>query len=485
MTLVWDSLPRSFDPRYSVDANSQYLDNLLHRSLITFNKDGVVEGDLASSWKWSDHKTLHFVLKKDAKFADGTLVTPQDVKTTYDFFLNNTLKTPSPRIGAFSALKSIQIGKEDIVFILSEPDSSFLTNLVIGILPTAKILALNGGMIKSDMMFKGSGPFSLVRVGVGELELEENPHFVFSHKEHVQKIVIKIVKEKVTAFAKLQKGEVDLIQNGISLDDLHKVMQNKYPDLQVEVSPALKTTYIGFNFQDNILKNPNVRRAISYGIDREKIIKFVLQGFAVQASTLLPKTHPYYHQGLISMSYDMKLAEKLLDDAGFKRKGPKNMRLELTYTTTNDLLRVNIAHAIASELSKIGVDIKVQSVEWGRFKDDVEHGRIQMWGLSWIGFKDPDIYRYAFSTQSFPPGGANRGRFSNKDLDKLLDEAKQTIDEVKRKALYVKVQELIQSEVPYVFLWHDENVVVNRKNIKNYTLYADGMYSSLKDVIKI
>jgi peptide/nickel transport system substrate-binding protein len=98
----------------------------------------------------------------------------------------------------------------------------------------------------------------------------------------------------------------------------------------------------------------------------------------------------------------------------------------------------------------------VEPLEWGRFKADVEAGRVQMWSLSWVGFKDPDIYRYAFATENFPPAGGNRGWYSNPELDKLLSEARAVTDFAKRRELYNKVQEIVAKELPYVFLWHEE-----------------------------
>ena len=80
---------------------------------------------------------------------------------------------------------------------------------------------------------------------------------------------------------------------------------------------------------------------------------------------------------------------------------------------------------MADELSKVGIDLQVGVMDWGKFKDDVDKGAAQMWTLNWIGFKGPDIYRYVFATSSIPPNGADRGKFSHLKLDQLLAKARE------------------------------------------------------------
>jgi peptide/nickel transport system substrate-binding protein len=283
----------------------------------------------------------------------------------------------------------------------------------------------------------------------------------------------------------MQAGEVDIIQNAINRDKIPEISK-KNPNLKVMKQVRISTTYLGFNMKDKLTGNAAVRQAISVAIDREAIIKYILSGMAEPARTLLTPADPFLNKDLPTPVLDLKLATKILDDAGFKDpdcKGPKP-RFELSYKTTTDVTRINIAKAIASQLKKIGIQVKVESLEWGKFAEDVSKGQVQMWSLSWIGFKDPDIYRFAFSTDSFPPNGANRGWYSNKELDKVLQQAKVTNDLTERKKLYGSVQKTIAEELPYVFLWHEEGFAVLNKDVEGYQLYADGRLSSLVNTVK-
>ena len=102
-----------------------------------------------------------------------------------------------------------------------------------------------------------------------------------------------------------------------------------------------------------------------------------------------------------------------------------------------------------------------------------------MWLGPWTGFKDPDHLRFIFSSSMFPPSGANRGHYSNPQLDALLERGRTEFNPAKRKAIYLKAQELISNDLPYIYLWHGMNVAITSKRVHGYELYADGRYWSL------
>jgi peptide/nickel transport system substrate-binding protein len=483
LTIAWETAPRSIDPRYALDANSQYLENLVHCSLIDFDKNGATIGDLAKSWKWSDSKTLEITLHSKTKYSDGSILKPADVKATYDFFKNEKVKNPSPRKGAFTKLATVSTkGADTVIFHLSESDSTFVTNLVVGIMPAAKA---SGDMIDKASDLVGCGPFKLSESTITGLTLVPNSKFSLRSKPKSSKIVIKVVKDETTRFAKLRAGEVDIVQNGISRDSLD-VIAKKNAGLKVVKRPGLNTAYLGFNMRDKIVGNVKVRQAIAAAIDKPKIIKYILKGLAIPAETLITPNDPFYNSNIIKRSHSIANAKKLLDEAGFKDPDGdgKKTRFELIYKTTTNTTRVALAKAIAADLRKVGIKVKVQPLEWGRFKSDVESGKVQMWSLKWVGFKDPDIFRYVFATESFPPNGGNRGWYSNKKLDSLMDMGKTQTDSGTRKKTYAEVQNLVSKELPYVFLWHEEIFAVMNKNVEGFELYADGRFASLVNTYK-
>lgn len=482
LRLAWEAEPRTIDPRYAQDANSQYLESLVHCALVQYNADGALSGWLAKSWTWRTPTILEVSLRDDARFADGSPVTAQDVRATYLFFKKEGLKSPSPRKGAFTKLKDVILaGEKSVIFELTEPDAAFVSNLVVGILPA---IFEGREMLTEKDSPAGCGPFKLQTFDQARIELVPNLSYGLGDKPKLRQVTIKIVKDENTRYAKLRAGELDLVQNLLSRDKV-MTLAKKSPELRIERRQGLTTTYLGFNMKDSFVGRPEVRQAIALAIDKQKIVKYVLNGMARSADSLLPPDNLFYQKQENFQPYDPKVAIDLLEKAGFKDPdGPTGRlsRLRLTLKTTTDLTRVSIAKAIAAELKKIGIEVMVEALEWGRFKAEVDAGRVQMWTLSWIGFKDPDIYRFAFATESFPPSGGNRGYYSNATLDNLLAKGKVETELKKRQAIYGEVQALISRDLPYVFLWHDEIFAIVSRRVSGFVVYADGRLTSLSQV---
>lgn len=474
---------RSFDPRYSLDANSQYLDNLVHCSLIDFDKNGTSTPSLAATAPvWQSPTKLAITLKKGVSFSDGTKVTAKDVKATYDFFLAEKLKSPSPKKGAFKNIKAITAtGADKLTIELKEPDATFVSNLIVGILPAAK--AAHDGALSSDDPAPGCGPFAISKAGISDVVLKVNPNYSLGAKPKLAGIVFKIVKDEKTRLNKLKAGEIDLVQNSLNRNSI-KTLMKRGKNVKVIRNPGLKTTYLAFNMRDKLTGNLAVRQAIAHAIDRRPIIDAILKGYAVEATTMLTPSDPFFSTGVKPIGHSVAKAKELLDKAGLKAKPGQKYRFSLSYKTTTNATRQQIAYAIADQLKAVGIKVNVESMEWGRFKKDVEEGRAQMWSLAWVGFKDPDIYRYAFATESAPPNGGNRGFYSNKALDTLLSQGRTTIDGKARKGIYDKVQKLVAKELPYVFLWHEENIAAFSDKLMGYEVYADGRYASLMTAYK-
>jgi len=475
LNVAWESQPRTIDPRFAVDANSQYLEDLIGCSLVVFDFNGQPQPSLAKDMPtWKKPNLLQITIREGIRFQDGTPVSSEDVKATYEFFLK---KTPplSPRAGAFNKILAIRsISSHVLEFELAEPDASFITNLVVGILPRAKAAR---DEIETPEDYVGCGPYTLHSIDMTGLVLTRNQAYNLGPAPLTDNILIKVIKSEKTRFAKLRKGELDLVQNIINRD-LVPLIERKYPQLTVQHAPGLKTTYLGFNMRDNILQNHAVRSAIGMAIDRKVLIKYLMGGMASPAAALLPAGNPFFNGMAPAATHSIPSANDLLDKAGFKADA-SGVRFTLSYKTTTDVTRINIAKAIAAQLKKIGIHVNVEPMEWGRFKLDVEKGNVQLWSLTWIGFKDPDIYRYAFASESFPPNGGNRGWYSNPVLDGLLTKARQETAIESRIHLYHQAQDIVSRELPYIFLWHEENFVVHQKNVQGFTLYADGRFSAL------
>ncbi|WP_141736283.1 ABC transporter substrate-binding protein [Oligoflexus tunisiensis] len=469
LQLALDDTIRSFDPRQSVDARAQSVESLIHCSLMTFDAEGrPVPGIAAAAPQWKSPTILDVTVRDGVKFSDGSAVTAHDVAATWQALLHHQ---PMARSASYPELSAVEAKGKTVTFHLKEPNAGFSDQLILGILPAQFAKELRIDPIKTP----NCGPYSVKNIQWENILLEENPHYS-GPPPRLKEIEIKIVKSAKTRFAQLQSGELDLVQNGISREAL-KTIARKNLQLDVLRSPGLKTTYLGFHMRDPLAGHPAVREAIAHAINRQEIIDLVLGGLATPATTLLPPVSPFHHKGLKARTLDLAKAEKILDKAGFPRKGAS--RFELSYRTTTDISHISIAKAMASQLKRIGIKLVVQPLEWKSFEQDIRSGRVQLWGLTWTDLSDPDVYRKALATSSFPPLGDNRGRYSNPKLDTLLEQGKRAASPEQRLRIYQNVQELVDQDLPLLALWHEDNFAVVNRSLQGFTPSADGRYTSL------
>jgi peptide/nickel transport system substrate-binding protein len=148
-------------------------------------------------------------------------------------------------------------------------------------------------------------------------------------------------------------------------------------------------------------------------------------------------------------------------------------------------LRIRIATVIQQQLLDAGMQMKLSSYDWGTFYGDIKAGRFQMYSLAWVGIKTPDIFRYAFHSESLPPEGANRGRMNDPAVDRLIEAAErgETLDQQAQS--WREVQARLLEVLPYVPLWYEDHVYVAGKYIRGYRLSRDGNYDSLLHVRRV
>ena len=133
------------------------------------------------------------------------------------------------------------------------------------------------------------------------------------------------------------------------------------------------------------------------------------------------------------------------------------------------------------QLRAAGIELTIRSAEFGTFYSDITKGAFQMYILRWIGSnEDPDIFRYAYATQSFPPKGGNRGRYSNARVDALLADASAVTDEAARRRDYVEVQQILADELPGIPLWYPDNAVIHSTRLTGVTLNPGGGFDFLR-----
>ena len=456
--------PVTLDPRFATDATSTRINRLLYWALTDFDENLRPVPSLAR-WEQLSPTCYRFYLGEQGRtFHDNSRLTASDVKATYDFVLASD--NASPHRGSLAVIAQIKVQNPDTIdFILSKPDTLFPGRLVVGILP-AKLIQENHPFNKEPV---GSGPFRF-------LAWPQPSRLSLQRRNDNQTIEFLEIKNPVVRVLKLVRNEIDIIQSDLSPELITWLTQR--PEVIVTKGEGSNFTYLGVNLQDPLIKQLKIRQAIAYAINREDIIHYVLGDAARPASSLLPPTHWAGHPALSAYPYDPDKARTLLAEVGFNAEHP----LSLTYKTSNNPFRVRIASVIQHQLAAVNINVDIKSYDWGTFYGDIKTGRFQMFSLSWVGIKMPDIFRYVFHSSAVPPSGANRGRFLDEKVDQLIEQAEQATSLEAQAALYRELQAYVFYELPYIPLWYEDHVLATSQRVRGYTLAIDGNYDGLKQV---
>jgi peptide/nickel transport system substrate-binding protein len=472
-----ESDPLQLDPRYATDANSVRIANLIYNSLLRYDQRSQLQPELAQSWRMLDERTYLFDLRKGVTFHNGAPLTATDVKYTYESILNPG--SLSPKRGLLQPVEAIdQTGRYQLRFRLRAAHAPFAEQFTIGIVPAGSVHAGNADYRAPS----GSGPFRLEALESGDkVTLSANPNYWEGHPR-LPGVIFRIVPDALVRVLEFKKGAIDFMQNDLEPDLLPWLEKNT--DARVEIHDGTTFQYIGINLTHPILRKRKVRQAIACAIDRESIIRHLLKSTVSEAGGLLSPFNWAYDASTHRWPYDPQRAKQLLDEAGFvdpDGDGPRP-RFRLSFKTTNIDLRRRIAEAIKEQLLRVGIELDLRSYEWGTFFSDVKTGNFHLYSLAWVGIEDPDIYYQIFHSSSVPPNGDNRGRYSNPELDKLLEQGRAALNRNERQLIYRQVQMLLAEDLPYVPLWWWKNVVVKKPGIGGFIAYPDGDLISLKKV---
>jgi peptide/nickel transport system substrate-binding protein len=473
--------PNSLDPRYALDDSSQKIHQLIFDGLLRID-DGLrftTEGALAEELAQPDPTTYVIALRKGVRFHDGHELTATDVVHTFRTILDPASR--SPHRGAFRGLQSVDARDPyTVVFTLSEPFSSFPINLVI-----PQIVPAGAGPDLANHPI-GTGPYRFVRQTPDDfIELIRFDGYWAGDAAN-EGVVLRVVPDEVMRGLELRKGTIDLVINDVSPDILHELRRED--QLQTTTAPGVDYQYIGINLSDPALNDVRVRRALTHAIDRQAIVDYLRRGLATPADGLIPSIAWAHEPGLTSYAFDPARAGQLLDEAGYPDPdgdGPAP-RLRFTLKTSNIEFNRLQAAVVQQDLARVGVALDVRTYEFATLFADVVAGNFQLYFLQWAGgaLADPDILRRAFHSSQAPPIGFNRGRFSNAEVDALLDDAATSLDPIRRQTAFAQVQRVLAREVPYISLWHKTNFAIAQRNLVGLRLSPIADFHFLQHVAR-
>ncbi|OGL39657.1 MAG: hypothetical protein A3C43_03210 [Candidatus Schekmanbacteria bacterium RIFCSPHIGHO2_02_FULL_38_11] len=478
ITIAFESAPTNLDPRKATDVPSSRIAQIIYSSLVKFNEKSEIVPDLSYKWDIPDSNTYIFHLRKGVKFHNGEDLKAEDVEYTFKSIMDSGFK--SPLRGSYTFLKEVKVLDDyTIRFDLNAPYAPFLSSMCVGIVP--KRYAQKSG---EDFGLKpvGSGPFRIVEILPDERIILEANESYFGGKPGIKRIVFKAVKDETVRALELEKREINFLENAFSPDTIEIFKNNS--EIEIFHGEGTDYYYIGLNLKDSVLENKKVRQAIAYAIDRDIIIKSIERGMARKATGMVPSSHWAYEKEVKDYDYNPERSKKLLDEAGFgdpDGDGPK-ARFKLVYKTTYEERSRKFGEVLQEFLRKVGISLEIKMYEWGTFYDDIKNGNFQIYRLKWVGITDPDQYYEVFNSKNFPPNGKNRGFYSNSEIDYLTKLGRKTMNIDERKKIYSRIQKIIAEELPYISLWHSDNVAVMSKGLKGFILYPRGEFNSIKDM---
>ena len=482
---------RTIDPigSPSVDAASERVRTLIFNTLVKKDEKFDYTGELASDIKRSDDGTTYtFTLHDGVKFHDGRDLSSADVKYTLDLvFSSNFAKSASFfEPDKHSYIKSVEApDPRTVVVTLTKPWIGLLSNLV----PVAIIPKDSYESQKTHPL--GTGPFKFVRYDDAQqvVDLDRFPQY-WDGAPKLETVRVRVIADMNALQAELQSGRVDIapMPTSLSPDAVRRLEQD--PNLQVKTFTGSNVFLLTINTSSPPLDNVKVRQAIAYAIDRETMIRTLLQGLGKPAHSIIPEESWAYSTGQ-TYSYDPAHAKKLLDEAGFPDPDGDGPRMRFDKPVIYKLSGSSIAGrqyagVIQNYLKEVGIPVEIQTPEQNTFFDELKRGNFQISYSQWVGGnQDPIFYKDLFATSEIPTEtrpSRNRSRYSNKELDALLDEAVNTFDRQKSLELYKKIQDIVSRDVPVIPLWYGSNVVIAKKNVQNIHVNASGDWGFVKDL---
>ncbi|WP_087972419.1 ABC transporter substrate-binding protein [Oceanobacillus rekensis] len=425
----------------------------VYETLIKFTSELEPEPGLAESWEFTDNTTLLLNLREGVTFHDGTPFNAEAVK-----FNIERINSGESNISDLENIEKVEIIDEHTVeLIFSQPDSSILL-----------ALSDRGGMMASPTAVEeygedyslnptGAGPFKMVNhIPNGEIVFEAFEEYWQEGQPYLDKMTVKIMAEENTRINALKSGEVDLAYY-LSPTNVQSLESDPNIVLKQVVPVKFRMLYINTEYEH--VNNKAVRQAILHGIDREAIVQAINFGKGEAAYQPFPADY-WASDSELTIEYNPEKAKELLKEAGLE-----NVSITMNHYTT--AYEQRIAEAIKSQLSEIGIEVNLQSMELSAAVSNYfSEKEVPVFLSSWTGRPDPQMtINYLFASDSF----YNVGGHSTEEIESLISQAASNYNQEERAELYKKInQKAVLEEAIMIPLFFELVTDAMNPSIKGY-----------------
>ena len=472
--------PTTLDPALITDVPSASVAAKLFNGLVRLDDKLNVAPDIAKRWEISgDGLRYRFFLKRGVRFSNGREVTAGDFKYSFERVMDPRTKSPNIWVlGKAEGAMAYYEGRarevsgfrviDDYTFEirLKKPFSPFLSMLTM----TAAYVVPREEVGRWGVDFashpSGTGPFILRRWRPNqELVLERRSGY-FGGVARVSGIVYKIIPEDLTAVTEFELGNLDVIS--LPASAYAKFREDGKWSGRIVSLKSLNTYYLGLNCAKPPFNDVNLRKAVSYAIDRKKILDTFYEGRGRLARGPVPDLLRKWDLDKDEADlypYNPGKARELVG-----REGAAGLRVSMYVTADQEV--VDLAEIIQSYLRQAGIDVVIKQLEWSAYKEAIDKGEPDMFWLSWwADYPDAENFLFPlFHSSNFGLAG-NRTRYSNREVDALIQKGQYSLREDERDRAYGKAEELIIRDAPWVPFWHKTDFLVEQPWVKGFTEY--------------
>lgn len=446
------------------------VDRLIFSGLIRFDSRGLPQPDLADSWGASADGTIYnFSIRPNAVWHDGQPVTSDDVLFTIEMIKSAGSLFPQDVKDLWTQVEIKRLDDKTFQIKLPEPFAPFLDYATFGVLPKHLLESIPADQLATaefNLNPIGSGPYKFDRLltsggQITGVVLVPNSDY-FIQPPFIEQVVFRYYPNSASAFAAYQQGEV-LGVSQLTNDVLEQALME--PTLSVYTSrlPQMGLVFLNNN-NPNVpfLQNANVRRALLLGVNRNIIVSHILKGQAVIANgPILPGSWAYYDE-IEKFEYDPDAATALLKEEGYvipagggDVRAKDGQSLTFTLVHPDDTVHTQIAQAIQSDWTLIGVRIDLQAVTYDSLVNDFLTTRNYMAALADLNTsRTPDPDPYLFWHQSEATGGQNYSQWDNRTASEFLETARTAADFSERARLYRNFQVVFTKDMPSLPLYY-------------------------------
>ncbi|CAG1013928.1 MAG: peptide ABC transporter substrate-binding protein [Rhizobiaceae bacterium] len=423
-------------------------------------------------------------LRDDVRWHDGEAFTAEDVKFTLELITKPDFK--AWRTAGHSLVRDVTVvSPTEITWRMEEAFAPYLSFLTETFIVPKHILEKEAD--PNNAAFNqapvGTGAFKWgQRVAGDRLELIANPDY-FGEGPYIEQLIFKYIPDMTVLYTQFRSGEIDIVGQAFITPDNYEEARN-LPDRVVTLVPKASVESIYLNQDRPQFKDPAVREALYAAIDRKAIIDALNYGVPRETETFMPTQSYFYNPDLPKHEFNLDRARKLLDDAGWVPgadgiRAKDGVRLSFKNSTTSGAhLREQAQQFIQQTFTEIGVEMLIENmppaVMWGDFWAQSQFDSAMV-GITYLIGSDPDVTNRFHTKAIVAKGGkgSNNAQYSNAEVDALLEEGSRTFDPEKRREIYLKVQELIRRDLPFLPLFANTSVYGIKKGVEGFVANAN------------